>query len=319
MWISRTNWVAEIDQWQASDAGRSALGAAHLRPALLLRVANALAAHADHGTGRHCAVTNTTAAAAAECSSRTVTTVRKLLAAAGFAVEICRGTGFGPESARRTRPSIWHLVSRPRPVDNSAICDLPPSLRDRRLSLVQKNSPSVRARPPRQLKSSRRKVRRYAPRPLSVQRLAAEVLDRTVGLDHGHIGNICDALTGSRLDLTAWTAPRIIAALNTDMRESGLFWPDTIRSPGAFFGARLRRLALRCNEGVPATMQGDCDPCAARPAARQDQPKSVARAAVPHSHHPVSVAVRAAALAEISAILSRRSSVPTAAPVGVAS
>ncbi|CAN5621195.1 rep protein [soil metagenome] len=261
MWVSRAGWLEELERWVNTDAGRSACASAHVRTVLLLRVAQVLAAHADNGTGRHCAVTNATAAAAADCSARTVTTVRRLLSEAGLAVEIRRGTGSFNAPAHLRRPSIWHLVSRKQPVDNPPVCALPPSRRDRRVRHVGKNSPSGRTRPPRRSRSTQTTT---TPRPLPVQKLAAGVIANGVGLDKVHPGHICDALTRSGLDLDAWTAQQITTALNADMRERGWSWPGhSIDKPGAFLASRLRHLPKR-------------PPIAHRPVAPVAEPEVVA-------------------------------------------
>ena len=242
MWTSRDGWLTELRRWTESSAGNAELARRLLRPALLLRVAEILATHADHATGRHCAATNATIARTARCSPRTVTTVRATLREAGLAVEIRRGTGSAMTPHCRRRPSIWHLVSRNMPVDNARICHLPPSLCDRRLSHLGRTSPSGRTRPPTKNSSNRTKQRRHAPPPLAVQKLAAHIVAGSVGLNAVHPGHICAALTRSGLDLDTWTAPQILESLNADMRATGWFWPHHIERPGAFLASRLRRL-----------------------------------------------------------------------------
>lgn len=242
-WTSRGGWRADLERWLLTAEGIAACTRAHLRPALLLRVAAVLAAHADHRTGRHCAVTNAATATAAGCSARTVTTVRRLLAGAGLAIEIRRGTGSAQAPTALRKPSIWHLVSRKTPVDNAGVFHLPPSRRDRRVTHAGKNSPSGRTRPPRRSQSQQRPPR--TPRPLATQRMAAEIIARSTGLGRVHPGHICDALTRSGLNLDAWSAQQITAALNTDMRTRGWSWPDQIDRPGAFLAGRLRRLPER--------------------------------------------------------------------------
>jgi hypothetical protein len=240
-----------------------------VRSSLLLRVCEVLAAHADHGSGRHCAVTNAVAAAAADCSTRTVTTVRRLIAQAGLAIEVRRGTGTAHTPTRQRRPSIWHLVSRRKPVHNHALFHLPPSRRDRRITPVKKNSPSGRTRPPRKSASPQKQPK--APRPLGLQRLAAAVIARSVGLSHVHPGHICDALTRSGLDLDAWSAQQLTSALNADMRARGWSWPNRIEKPGAFLASRLRRLPERPE---PAAI-----PAATAPIAADIAPSAPASAA----------------------------------------
>ncbi len=277
MWTSRRGWLSELAEWTETTAGRAILAANRLRPALLLRVAEALADHADHASGRHCAVTNATIASVVRCSPRTVTTVRTVLRAADLAVEIRRGTGSAKTPQGRRRPSLWHLISRAQPVDNTRICDLPPSLCDRRLSHVGKRSPSVRTRPPSKNSSKPNTQRHRAPRPLKLQQIAAAIVAGCIGLDTVHPGHICEALIRSGLDLTAWAAPQILAALNTDMRETGWSWPNRIERPGAFLAARLRRLPPR---PLAATLPTKPTPVADSPASR-----------------PASAATRAAAIA----------------------
>ena len=152
-------------------------------------------------------------------------------------------------------------------------CDLPPSRRDWWLSSVERKSPSVRERARAENSSPKhthrpRPRRRYraTPRPLAVQRLAAGLVtpaaghgldnnrQRTaliVGLDRGHLGAICDAITAAGIDPTAWTPKALTAALNADMKTRGWSWPDRIERPGAFLASRLRRLPARPDPTSP--------------------------------------------------------------------
>lgn len=261
MWTSRAGWCTDLAAWLATDEGLAECRRVHIRPELALHVAGHKAAHADHATGRNCAVSNATVAAAAGCSERTVTTVNRVLSASGLAVEVHRGTGSASTPGYGCRPSIWHLISRPKPVDKPAVCDLPPSRRDRRVSPVRSQSPSPRERahggnssteqtpPPR----SRRRWR-ATPRPLAVQLLAAGLALVVHGLDkpgRAHIGALCDAIDAAGIDATAWTPKALTAALNADMRVTGWSWPDHIERPGAFLASRLRRLPARPDHSGP--------------------------------------------------------------------
>lgn len=261
MWTSRDGWCTELAGWLATDEGLAECARVHIRPELVLRVAGHKAAHADHATGRNCAVSNATVATAAGCSERTVTTVNKVLSASGLAVEAHRGTGSASTPGYGRRPSIWHLISRPRPVDKPAVCDLPPSRRDRRVSPVERKSPSTRERA-REVNSSPKQThpprsrRRYraTPRPLAVQRLAAGLALAAHGLDRpgrAHIGALCDAIDAAGIDATAWNPKALAAALNADMRATGWSWPDRIERPGAFLASRLRRLPARPDPSGP--------------------------------------------------------------------
>lgn len=310
MWTSRAGWLAEVAAWLDTAEGRAAC-ARKVRPEMFLRVAEVLAASADHGTGRHCAVTNAVVAEAAGCSARTVSTVRRLLRDdAKLAVEVHRGTGCAAAPSSVRRPSVWHLVSRREPVNNLGVFHLPPTRRVRRFSHLGKKSPSDRTRPPRKSNPSRTTTRRSAPRPLHTQKLAAGLVARTVGLDTVHAGQICDALSGSGLDLDAWTSRQINDALNTHMSTTGLSWPDRIENPAGFLAARLRRLPVR-PDGAPrggvtaARLDNTRLPNVAIPV-RQSPPQDTSTGP---SAVPASPSHRAAKLAEIRATLTRQKAV----------
>ena len=154
--------------------------------------------------------------------------------------------------------------SAPLAVDT---CDLPPSRRDRWSSPVENYSPSTRERAreenssPKQTQPARSQRRyRATPRPLAVQRLAAGLVTPAVGhgpdnegrrtalitgLERGHLGAICDAITTAGIDATAWTPKTLTAALDADARVTGWSWPDRIERPGPFLASRLRRLPAR--------------------------------------------------------------------------
>nr|WP_135357975.1 HTH domain-containing protein [Mycolicibacterium sp. NCC-Tsukiji] len=161
-----------------------------------------MADYADHGTGRHVAITRATIAERIGCSDRTVTAAWRVLRAAGWAVEAQRGHGSPTTPTVGRRPSVYHLVSRRQPaaappapapvelrglepltpthtggsdcdaaatpcgpVDNSADFHLPPSGGVCSLSPVGSNSPSAH---PREKSSRTSKSRRWRaePRPL---------------------------------------------------------------------------------------------------------------------------------------------------------
>lgn len=241
MWVSRRAWLTQVQQWVASEEGRAECAKCHIRPETAVRVAIALAAFADGATGRNCAPSNQSVAAAAGCSPSLVTRIRnQLLAPAGFAVEARRGTG---GAGLKNRASVWHLIpSAAAPAaDNSDLPTLPPGGGSTHLEC---NSPKARKRAGN---SSRRGSGRRAagPRPLGVQKLAAGLIGRSVGLERVHPGQVCDALTRSGLDLGQWDAGQLAAALEADMRQRGISWPDRISRPAAFLLTRLRRLPAR--------------------------------------------------------------------------
>ena len=191
----------------------------------------------------------------AECSERSVTTVRQVLAIAELAVEIYRGTGNAKSPRSAWRPSVWHLVSRRRPVDNSQFCDLP-SLSSVSgsvlLELTTQEAP-LRAAPGHLDQPKPRKRRRAAPLPpipIDVHKLAAEFIATSVGFpparDGVHTtGQVARALLNSHLQLDAWTAESLKEALEQQMQDRHMYWPDHISNPGGFMAACLRRLPRR--------------------------------------------------------------------------
>ena len=209
MWTSREGWLAALGEWARSPRFAAAARSARvsMTAATLLGIAAVMAEHADHATGRHVAVTRATIADRVGCSPDTVTVAWRLLRVAGWAVEAQRGHGSPGTPAAGRRPSVYHLVPRrePRPVVHNPVHtivhnpDLPPKAGSGLLPPVGNHSPSAHTRPKQSPLATSAARRRYraAPRPLPVQRLAAELVASCHGLHRGHIGAVCDALTAA--------------------------------------------------------------------------------------------------------------------------
>ncbi len=94
------------------------------------------------------------------------------------------------------------------------------------------------------------------PRPLALQRAAAQLIDRVpalrtiVGIDdatgrrRGHIGSVCDLLIDAGIDTDRWTGIDIAHTLNHDGTTRGWTWPttETMTSPLQLVAYRLSRL-----------------------------------------------------------------------------
>lgn len=299
MWTSRTGWLSDVAAWCSSVAGAEVRRRHHLSSGLVARVAAARAQFADGATGRHCAAANARIAEHAGCSERSVTAVSKVLAEVGLAVEVRRGTWYSSSPAHLRRPSVWHLVSR-RPVDNRRICDLPRPVRDTGSVPVRFTPPSGALSAPLKEKSPktsrRRRLRRDgSPRQLHVQQLAGWLASNAVGLGprpgQHVVGQLCDALTSSHLDLPAWSGQELVRALNRDMHERGWTWPNEIAYPGRFLAYRLRYLPTKPPAPVP-------------PVSSVDAASSADTRPLPGPASPA----RRAAQAAIRAILARRRS-----------
>lgn len=259
MWTSRAGWLDGLQRWAHSPALSQLCVAERvsITAATLLSIAAVMAEHADHATGRHVAVTRATIASRVGCDVRTVTAAWRVLRASRWAIEAQRGHGSPGTPSIGRRPSVYHLVPRrePRPATRPTVHDfhLPPSGGVSSSSPVGSYSPSTRyARAKDPSPQQNRKSRRWRaePRPLTVQRLADELVGNEYGrraicenLHHVHLGVICDALTAAGIDPAVWSAPAIKAALEADMQTRGTTWPDHINNPGAFLSSRLRRLS----------------------------------------------------------------------------
>lgn len=278
MWTSRESWLSDVRAWVGSPDFSVVCTSARvsIASATVVAVAGVWAGAADHGTGRNSAVTRARIAATLGCSIKTVSRAWTVLGAAGWAVEASRGHGCSSGHTAGNRPSIWHLVSR-RPVGavvegSAGNVPLPPKAGCCLVSPVEIHSPSGRVRARKANSPSPTKTpgrrRASAPRPLALQRLAAGLVTPgrpdergrvhsgrraalVIGLDRGHVGAICDAITSAGLDAEAWTPKLLASALETDMNARGWSWPDRIERPGAFLASRLRRLPARPDPTAP--------------------------------------------------------------------
>ena len=133
MWTSRAGWLDGLSRWVHSPAfGQVCVEArVSITTATLLSIAAVMAEHADHGTGRHVAVTRATIADKVGCDVRTVTAAWRVLRASRWSVEAQRGHGSTTTPSVGCRPSVYHLVPRreARPVARPVVRDfhLPPS------------------------------------------------------------------------------------------------------------------------------------------------------------------------------------------------
>lgn len=258
VWSSRQGWVQSIRDWAITAQFRHTRASVRvsIAGATLVAVAAAWSLSADHATGRNAAVTRARIAEAVGCDVKTITRAWKVLEAGGFAVEIYHGHGSAETPGHGKRPSIWHLVGRPadggEAVEN---VPLPPLGGCSWESPVGTDSPSERKRSPEKL-SCRTTGRRSraTPRPLAVQRLAAQLVIRSRGLGQVHIGAICDAITDCGIDPAVWSAERLQQALEADMRKMGWHWPDEIANPAGFLRSRLRRLTVPVQKLGPVSV-----------------------------------------------------------------
>lgn len=279
--ISRARWCSLIESWSISEAGIAGRSRYNVGLKRFLAVACAMARHCDGSTGRNIAVCNERLAAETGCSTRLVTNVRAVLIGAGYLYRSSEGVS--SRTGRFNRPPIVHLtMPRPgyvdspstagsaggsvvksgrkaaaAPVDNHTssstrsgrVCDLLRSTAVGHISSPKSvvGKPNARTRARRNAGGSKTLQERR--RWFAAYGLADELIGRTVGLQ-GARGPVAAALNFSHLDLSAWTALKLKAALDawgvTHRDSSGVLrqmdWPSTINRPGAFLAYRLSHL-----------------------------------------------------------------------------
>lgn len=91
---------------------------------------------------------------------------------------------------------------------------------------------------------ARRRDDAKMPRPLHLQRAAAQLLHEAPGLRGvTHIGSVCAVLESVGIDTTTWTGVDIARALDRDTQRRGWMWPAEITDPCALLAWRLRRIS----------------------------------------------------------------------------
>ena len=197
------------------------------RPEVVVRIAIALARFADGATGRNCAAANATIRRDGRILGKPGDPgAQQAARPAGLAVEACRGKRWG--TARRA--SVWHLIPSSA-VAQPAVSDLPPPS-GRWVISSRDQSPRAQARKsPLEDRPSAGGGKH--PRPLAVRtgrrahRAAASAWSRCIR------AQVCDALSQSGLDLAHWSAGQLTPlALDADMRQRGINWPDRISRRG---------------------------------------------------------------------------------------
>lgn len=278
--ISRARWITAVTAWTETADGRTVLARHLLRPRRFVAIATAMAAHCNGSTGRNIAVPNRRLAIEAGCSPRLVTTTRRILLEAGWLYK--SADGVSSRTGRHNRPAIVHLTAprpapaaapsqtrrtqkRPHPtttpdradrdsngagrsVDNphtgGRVCDPLRSTHLQHLPLGSYVVDKPKARPSALRESKPSKTAQQRRRWFLAYRIGDELIDQTVGLK-GARGPVAAALALSDLDLEAWTAAKLKAALNFWANSHRIDWPLPIRRPGAFLASRLRHLPAR--------------------------------------------------------------------------
>lgn len=264
VWSGREEWKRELHQALYSEAGLAACKRLKINPEKVKAVAIMHALNADDRTGRRMAVGMAKLVEATGVSERHIRRARTVLVMLKLAVEAARGRYLSAHErlaaalhhgGRQIRAaSTWALTSprewiretqevRYPQIPNHGL--LPRGSSFDLSTPVGSNSPTRASARGQKIASTRE-----GSRPVELQRLAAELVARTHGLDHGHliehehIGALCDVLTRAGIDPQRWTALDIKAMLDADAQRRGWIWPAVIEKPAAFLRQRLRGLSF---------------------------------------------------------------------------
>ncbi|MFT7022382.1 MAG: hypothetical protein ACJA07_001466 [Rhodococcus sp. (in: high G+C Gram-positive bacteria)] len=275
-WPGRQAWLRDVATALDTDsATRIRQSNAKVAAATVLAVATAHAHFAETRTGRHMVASLATLAKRAELSIDQVRRGRRVLRTLGLLVDLQLGrrltgieiqaardlhghtqTGAASEIALTTPARIAAL--RPKPAHRSLTHPSAP------LSPLGFFSGSELAKNRRTQRKKRATTNQTTtPRPISLQRVTAELVSKSRGLDQTakylkktchldaarpstapvrHLGALCDVIAAAGIDTERFTAQHIKDALDLDGRRNGLSWPDRIANPAKYLAWRLGRL-----------------------------------------------------------------------------
>lgn len=302
-WHSAQRWLAVVDRWAHSRAGRRACERHHTDPDTVVAIAGRLAEYADHDSGRRCAPSQGTVAAAQRCARKTVQRAENALVHGGLLVLI-HGTGLYTAAMYRQYRKLrraGHQLALPRfcvrvralTLPRSAVHHVPLPAEGRNLSVTGVSQWSPTARAARRAAARPKKPAPTRPgRPLEVQRFAARLTLRLPWLARKrHIGAVCDALTWAGVTPDRWTTETLLAQL----ADIGPI-PDgsTSRSPLGWLHVALQRI----------------DPEAETPVERQRRHRAELKTAqhedtTPDEHQPAVPLDQSSAAQKIRAELAR--------------
>jgi hypothetical protein len=266
-WWGADDWLAEVADALTPDVCTEF----HVAPDTALKVAQTMAAYADHRTGRDCRPTNARLVEVAQLSLSTVQRARRVLRHLGFVVELVRGRSIMTRSERlqawrrgsahRQVASVFALCSRPRRAPKRATTglergarfigadlqtvdgDTPPGA-DKVSTSLQSRSGHLRRRTetrngaPRRAatgKGLEREAGGFDPR---TRRLAESVRGR-LGWLRGVSGRRL-APTLHRFALAGWTARDVDDAVRDALGARGWRLPARLQQPAAYLATLLR-------------------------------------------------------------------------------
>ncbi len=276
-WHSGAAWFDALLDALATTAGEKRRRHAKVARDTLLRVARADWLAADAATGRNLATAHGTVAGQLGMSAKTVQRARGLMEALGFAATVSPGrylteaertAAAAAHGGRQIRAASTRALTMPAPVENVHLPrrgDLPRSSSSHRYSPTRDHARNATASRPRaQTKKKTRDgsggpVASTMPRPLSMQRLGAQLVARMPWLGRGrHIGQLLRMLDRVGIEPDQWTAAALMEVIEQGNRAAGLrvVDPGAQRDPIAYLGWLIRR-AIDPAEATPRQLADD--------------------------------------------------------------
>lgn len=329
LWSSRAEWQRQVRELLNTETGTEICRQHQVDTERVFAVAVTMAGFAEQRSGRRVTASRTALAEKIGISVSVVQRARRVLSALHVAKEMVRGrflrtierwAAEAHHGGRQTRAaSVWALISPklvlrhltsasgpsgPTPpsipgasesTDNTSKT-YPQSTTPDPLSVVlafcssssvRKNYTNARARVDHQRRSKNR-----IPKPISLQRAAAELIRHAPALmPRGHIGAISNALSRHSIDTKRWSGRDIARTLDEDTKLRGWTWPNTsdLNDPVRFLNWRLAR--------IDWSVASPTELAAAAKKQRDQERREAAEEAATRNRHVASPSARAAARA----------------------
>lgn len=336
IWAGRVQWQRQVRELLNTPTGIETCRQHQVDPQRVFAVAVTMAGFAEQRTGRRVAASRSALAKRTGTSISVVQRSRRVLSSLRVAKEMIRGrflrtiehwAAEAHHGGHQTRAaSVWALTSpksvlqrlafttpAASPVTPQAQVNnrpksrtYPQSLTPDPLSVVLSLSSSSSVRKNYTNAQTRtdykKKHKNYKPKPLNLQRAAAELIRYAPALTpNGHIGVISEALECHGIDANRWSGRDIARALTEDTKSRGWTWPNSadLNDPIRFLHWRLARI----NWSVPSPTE------LAIAAKKQSDAnrEAAAHEATVRDQRIASSTIRSAALALIRTALSKKS------------
>lgn len=327
LWTSRTEWQRQVRELLNTTNGAEICRQHHVDTQRVFAVAVTMARFAEQRTGRRVTASRTTLAEKTGVSISVIQRARRVLSALHVAKEMTRGrllrtielwAAEAHHGGRQTRAaSVWSLTSPkhilhqltstitspgagPNPHSTQSASSAPNTypqsttldplsvvLAFSSSSSVRKNYTNARTRTCHQ-----KGFKNHKPKPLSLQRAAAELIHHAPALmPRGHIGAISNALRHHSIDAQRWSGRDIARTLDEDTKSRGWTWPNAtdLIDPVRFLHWRLAR--------IDWSVESPTERTTAAKRRRDQERRTAASKAASRNRHVASPLARAAARA----------------------